>query len=127
MIAACALLSLPIALVVVSELGEVVIRSEIDGEEFATRIWVVNAPGGILVRGSSGKAWVEAARRAGRVTVERGEVRHHYAVRDRSNRAGIAEVNALMREKHRVADRVIGAMRDYEDIVVLYLEDAESD
>lgn len=117
-----AIVLLAIGMVVLSESGEVVvIRTSGATGTVETRIWVVDTAEGLLVRGSEGKAWVEAARRATRVELERDGVWRRYAVVDLPGPAAQQRVNALMRDKYGMADLVIGWLRDYDRVTPLLL------
>jgi hypothetical protein len=116
------LVVLAIGMVVLSESGEVVvIRTTDPSGSRETRIWVVDTAEGLLVRGSEGKAWVEGARRATRVELERDGVWRTYAVVDLPGPAAQKRVNALMRDKYGFADLVIGFLRDYDRVTPLLL------
>lgn len=113
---------LAIGMAVLSESGEVVvIRTSGATGTVETRIWVVDTAEGLLVRGSEGKAWVDGARRATRVELERDGVWHTVAVVELPGPAAQRRVNALMREKYGMADLVIGWLRDYDRVTPLLL------
>jgi len=121
------LLVLAIGMIVLSESGEVVvIRTPDPSGTRETRIWVVDTEEGLLVRGSEGKAWVEGARGATRVELERDGVWRRYAVVDLPGPAAQKRVNALMRAKYGMADLVIGLLRDYDRVTPLLLMELAS-
>ncbi len=120
------LISLPLffaaALLLLSELGEVVvIRTSGHPGAQETRIWVVDVPDGILVRGSSGKTWVEAARHAPEIELRRAGDWHRYAVIEQSGPEAQQRINELMREKYGIADRLTEVLRDPQRAVPLLL------
>jgi len=125
-IAALVLLTVPVALVVLSEMGEVaVVRSDVEGSVRETRIWVVDDGGALLVRGSQGKGWLADAVRAGEVELDRAGASRRYRVVERPGAEALDLVNARMREKYGFADVAIGWMRDYASAVPLRLEPVE--
>lgn len=116
------LLAFVLVTVLASEAGEVVvIRSASGGETLETRIWVIDAPDGLLVRGTEDKQWVLAARRAAEVELERDGIARRYHVIEQTGAEARRHINDLMREKYGLADRLIGLLRDYESTVSLKL------
>jgi hypothetical protein len=112
-----------VVLIVASEAGEVVvIRSTSDGETLETRIWVIDAADGLLVRGTDSKAWVLAARQAGEVELERDGIARRYHVIEQTGADARRRINDLMRAKYGLADRMIGWLRDYDSTVSLKLK-----
>ncbi len=116
------LILLSISMIAISERGEVVVIRSTSGDRVdTTRIWVVDVPEGMLVRGSAGKGWVDAARAATRVELERDGVGHVVRVVAQPGDAARERVNRRMRDKYGLADRLIGLLRDYESAVPLLL------
>ena len=109
----------------VSEWGEVVVIRPI-GKESApeTRIWIVDLPDGVFVRGSSGNEWVEDAVRAGSVALRRDGVWSNDAVIDLAGRQTRNPVNTAMRKKYGFSDRFIGWTEDFSQARPLRLDPA---
>jgi len=108
-----------------SEWGEVVVIRPV-GENPApeTRIWIVDLPDGVFVRGSSDKEWLEDAVRAGSVALRRGGVWSNYAVIDLADRQTRNRVNTAMRKKYGFSDRFIGWTEDFSQARPLRLDPA---
>jgi len=118
-----AILLFPITAMLLSELGEVaVIRGAGAGDVPETRIWLVETPEGLLVRGSAGKAWLEAARSASVVELDRDGVARRYTVVEQPGPEARQRLNELMREKYGLADQMVGVMRAYDASVPLLLK-----
>ncbi len=116
------LLMFPIIMIVSSESGEVVvIRSESSGNTLETRIWVVDLPEGLLVRGTESKAWIVAARQAADVEIERDDIKRRYHVVEQPGNEARHRANDLMREKYGLGDLMISLFRDSDTTVPLLL------
>jgi hypothetical protein len=97
-----------------SEWGEVVVIRPLGVESAEeTRLWVVDLPDGVFVRGSSGKAWTENAVGAGSVALRRDGVWANYTVTDVSGQQTQHRVNVAMRKKYGFSDRFIGWTEDF--------------
>ena len=97
-----------------SEWGEVVVIRPLGVESAEeTRLWVVDLPDGVFIRGSSGKAWTENAVGAGSVALRRDGVWANYTVTDVSGQQTQHRVNVAMRKKYGFSDRFIGWTEDF--------------
>jgi len=117
------LVTMSVGLIVLSELGEVVvIHTELeDGSVRTTRIWIVDADEGPLVRGTAGKPWVDGIRRQPRVEVERAGERRTWVAVEQPDVEARRHADRLMREKYGIADSAIGLLRDFDTSVCFRL------
>lgn len=113
-----------IALIALSEMGEVVVVETTlpNGDARRTRIWIVDTPEGSLVRGTGGKPWVDGARRRPEVILERDGRRSAQRFVELSDPADRDRARRSMREKYGLADELIDWVRDLEDTAVFRVE-----
>lgn len=122
LVAALALVS--VALIALSEMGEVVVVETAlpDGDSRRTRIWIVDTPEGPLVRGTGGKPWVDGARLQPEVILERGGRRSAQRFVELSDPADHERARQLMRGKYGLADELIDWVRELDDTAVFRVE-----
>ena len=116
------LLALVVLFAVASESGEVVVLRTGAGEDLLeTRLWVVDADGAMLLRGSEGKAWVAGLRADPDAELQRsGEWKPVYAIEEPAPELR-DRVNQLMLDKYRLSERLIGLVRDVDTSVIFRL------
>ncbi len=106
-----------------SEWGGEVVRVETQdgsGQSFVTSVWVVDMDGSAWLRaGNRDSGWVERLRTQPRVLVTRNGVKEAYraGVRDEA----VGRVNASMREKYGIADRIVSTLHDPGKIAAIRL------
>lgn len=117
------LLLLGVALLLLSENGEVVVLRTVgpDGTK-ESRLWIVDGEQGPIVRGSPGKTWVENARANPAVALRRGgDAWTALRAVELADAAGRAQANALMRARYGFADAVIDLFDDFDAAVAFVL------
>jgi len=111
-----------LALVALSEMGEVVIVRTVGAAgPRESRVWVVDGDVGPILRGAAGKEWVENARTRTGVTLRRGGEWVAYRAVEIVAPAEKARVGALMLEKYGIAERAIGLLYDLDASVAFLL------
>jgi hypothetical protein len=109
-------------LVAVSEYGEVVvIRTQGPAGPRDTRIWVVDVPEGLLVRGTVGKPWVDGLRANPLVELRRADVWRSYRGLEQFGEQANQRANDLMLAKYGFCEQVIALMRDLDTSVSFLL------
>ena len=108
---------------VLSEAGEVVVirTAAAGGETRETRIWVVDTPDGLLVRGTGVKGWVEGARAEPRVELRRGDRWLRLRAVEQAGDAARARANELMLAKYGAAERMVRWVRNVDASVSFLL------
>lgn len=112
-----------LAQLIASESGEVVVLTTRDaaGEEFQTRLWIVDHEGHQWLRaGSDAAGWYSRLEHNPGIDVERNSVREPYTAVPVPSKAG--DINRLMLEKYGWADRYIGFYFGRDDSVPVRLE-----